>query len=73
MRNTSKNASNNTNSWEIALDFPDGSNFVSKELPVDPETVFKLSEEYLPLHNSDPDFKNRRLREKINIPFTLED
>ncbi len=56
---------------EHELDLPPTPGFVSRQLPVSPETAFASSEACLDLVNSHPRAAEFRLREKVNVPFNL--
>ena len=56
---------------EAKLNFPDGTDFVSRRGDVPLDVIFKLSESRLPLVNADPKSAERRLRTKSREFFTL--
>jgi len=57
----------------VDLDFelPDPHGFVSERYPVSAEDILRLSEERLPYITSLPGFYERRLADKVDVPFEL--
>jgi|tagenome__1003787_1003787.scaffolds.fasta_scaffold18443490_2 hypothetical protein len=53
------------------LDLPDGSDFVSRHVTLPIDQVLEACEAQLPLVNSDPEFEQKRLRDKVDVPFEL--
>ena len=53
------------------LDLPDPGHFVSHTYPVSLEMILKLSEEQLPYVTARPGFHERRLADKVDVPFEL--
>lgn len=53
------------------LELPDGSSFSSVSVRMDIKEMVALSERYLPIVNSQPDFVERKIREAIDAPFIL--
>jgi hypothetical protein len=58
---------------EVDLDFelPDPEGFASIPPRVSLEMILKLSEERLPFVTTRPGFHERRLAEKVDVPFEL--
>jgi hypothetical protein len=70
----SLNSSNNQIAQRLLsdyLDLPDGSGFASCGPKMDPLLMIVASEVYLPILNSRPDFKERKIREAFSVPFEL--
>jgi hypothetical protein len=70
--------SQNSNSNDIAqrllsdpLDLPDGAGFVSSVPRMDLLQMIKVSELYLPILNSRPDYKEQKMRKAFSVPFEL--
>ena len=57
----------------VDLEFPDGSGFVGKKLPIHWPQMIALSEERLPFLNRLPHREKQRLDAKCRIPFVLLD
>ena len=53
------------------LELPDGSDFVSRHVTLPIDQVLDACEAQLPLVNSDPEFEQQRLRDKVDVPFEL--
>ena len=53
------------------LELPDGSDFVSRHVTLPIDQVLEACEAQLPLVNSDPEFEQKRLRDKVDVPFEL--
>jgi hypothetical protein len=73
MRESSKTSENRNlkqpeQDW---LDLPDPQGFVSQHYPVSAEMILRLSEERLPYITSLPGFYERRLADKVDVPFEL--
>ena len=58
---------------EVDLDFelPDPQGFVSQRHPVSVDMILRLSEERLPYITTRPGFYERRLADKVDVPFEL--
>ena len=55
--------------WDLGL--PDPQGFVSQHYPVSAEMILRLSQERLPYITSLPGFYERRLADKVDVPFEL--
>ena len=53
------------------LELPDGASFASIPGTVDIKEMITLSERYLPIINSRPDFIETKIREALDVPFVL--
>lgn len=62
--------SSKTDKDDEILKFPDGSGFKSKRLPIDPNLIFELSEEFLPVSNARR-FSKENPPPKNSLPFKL--
>jgi hypothetical protein len=56
---------------DSVLELPDGSDFVSRHVTLPIDQVLEACEAQLPLVNSDPEFEQKRLRDKVDVPFEL--
>jgi hypothetical protein len=56
---------------DLDFELPDPHGFVSQPVPVSAEMIFKLSEERLPFVTTRPGFHERRLAEKVSVPFEM--
>ena len=54
------------------LDLPDGSNFESQHVTLPIDKVLEACEAQLPSVNSDPEFEQQRLRDKVDVPFEFK-
>jgi hypothetical protein len=53
------------------LELPDGSGFTSTAVKVGIREMIALSEAYLPIVNSQPDFEAKKKKEAFDEPFVL--
>lgn len=53
------------------LHLPDGKSFVSATPKLDVRQMIALSEKYLSIINSQPDFVEKKKRTAIDVPFVL--
>ena len=56
---------------DLDLELPDPQGFVSQRHPVSVDMILRLSEERLPYITSLPGFYERRLADKVDVPFEL--
>jgi len=73
MRESSKTSErqNIKQSEQDWLDLPEPQGFVSQRYPVSAEMILKLSEDRLPYITTRSGFYERRLADKVNVPFEL--
>ena len=53
------------------LELPDGAGFASTPIKIGIREMIALSEAYLPILNSQPDFEAKKKREAFDEPFVL--
>ena len=53
------------------LELPDGAGFASTPVKIGIREMIALSEAYLPILNSQPDFEAKKKREAFDEPFIL--
>lgn len=56
---------------DLDFELPDPHGFVSQPARVSADMIFRLSEERLPLVTTRPGFHERRLAEKVTVPFEM--
>ena len=56
---------------DLDLELPHPEGFVSQRHPVSVDMIIRLSEERLPLVTTRPGFHERRLADKVDVPFEL--
>lgn len=67
----SKNRESTDSAIRDPLDLPDGTGFVAVTPRVDIQEMIAMSERYLPILNSRPDFVEKKKRSSIDVPFEL--
>jgi hypothetical protein len=71
MYNSSEQDPEKWHADDSLLDLPDGSNFESQHVTLPIDHVLEACEAQLPIVNSDPEFQQQRLRDKVDVPFEL--